>query len=385
MLCASSYPPDIRGGGEISTALIAKGLAALDVDLRVLTFTSEATRTEVIDGVVVERLRCPNIYWSMDSATQSTPRKLMWHAAQAIRFRPPRSIRQAIESFNPSLVHTSTIEDFGPGTWRWAASRGYLSVHTLRSYNLIHHYGTLYNPHNDGQRCADILSHPKKHYSQSLNGVIGISEYILNRHLQEGYFRDAKHAVVPNPSDEPIMDLPNRSQGAVKLGILGRVVPEKGVAQFISALIASEPKRPWTLEIAGTGPQTYLDYVRNLSAGYPIQLVGWKNSREFLSSLDLLVVPSRWQEPFGRIVVEAFSIGVPVLCLKRGGLPELVRQGQNGWFSDEWTGEIIRHSIEQCRHVDRRAITGDAKRYTVEEIANQHLAFYESLFPLSRR
>jgi glycosyltransferase involved in cell wall biosynthesis len=379
MLCASSYPPDIRGGGEISTELIAKGLAKLGVDLRLLTFTRGASRVEVIDDVRVQRLRCPNIYWSNDSAGQPAFKKAIWHSVQAIRFWPPKCIRQAIESFEPNVLHTSTIEDFGAGTWRWAASLGYRTVHTLRSYNLIHHQATLYEPSTDSERGADVLSYPKKFYSHSLDGVIGISQYILNRHVQAGFFRRAKNAVIPNPCGEPILERTSFKQGAVKLGILGRIAPEKGIHQFISALIATNIGMPWKLEIAGTGPKDYTDHLQELSQGHPILFVGWKDSRTFLSSIDLLVVPSRWQEPFGRIVVEAFSVGLPVLCLKRGGLPELVQQDRNGWVANDWSSEIITRAIKQCRTVDRNAITEDAKRYTIDLVATQHLEFYKSL------
>lgn len=54
-------------------------------------------------------------------------------------------------------------------------------------------------------------------------------------------------------------------------------------------------------------------------------LKGWqKNPKDFILSADLVLVPSKWEEPFGRIAVEALRYGRMVLVSDRGGLPETV-------------------------------------------------------------
>ena len=50
----------------------------------------------------------------------------------------------------------------------------------------------------------------------------------------------------------------------------------------------------------------------------------------FYDALDLLIQPSRWEEPFGLTAVEAMSRGIPVLAAKCGGLGEIVRDKVNG-------------------------------------------------------
>ena len=51
---------------------------------------------------------------------------------------------------------------------------------------------------------------------------------------------------------------------------------------------------------------------------------------EFLPTLDVLVVPSLWEEPLGWVVLEALSHGTPVIVTPHGGMPEVVRDGIDG-------------------------------------------------------
>ncbi|MDB5076021.1 MAG: hypothetical protein JWO42_2200 [Chloroflexi bacterium] len=52
---------------------------------------------------------------------------------------------------------------------------------------------------------------------------------------------------------------------------------------------------------------------------------------ELYSAADLLVVPS-WEEPFGRVVIEAMAASCPVLATNAGGIPEIVTHGVDGWL-----------------------------------------------------
>ena len=81
------------------------------------------------------------------------------------------------------------------------------------------------------------------------------------------------------------------------------------------------------LEIAGSLPST-----RFLIAGEPVpeavppnvRCMGRVDPRIFLSLTRILLVPSQWPEPFGRVAVEALANGIPVIASRSGGLPEAV-------------------------------------------------------------
>jgi len=43
-----------------------------------------------------------------------------------------------------------------------------------------------------------------------------------------------------------------------------------------------------------------------------------------MANVDLTVVPSRWAEPFGRVIIESYQQGTPVIATSVGGIPELI-------------------------------------------------------------
>ena len=377
LMCATQYPPGIWGGAEISTALIARGLVDRGVDLRVLTFTDDAYSQEHYEGVEVIRIPCPNIYWSVNREKAGPAKKVIWHCDQALRWRPPTAIRQEILAIGPDLIHSSTILDFGASLWRWAAEQKVKTIHTIRDHSQMHRGSTMYDPVNDRQLNRDLLSWPKSHYSHYVDGIVGVSKSILHKHQAAGFFASAVPTVIGNPIDAEIAEIPATNVGPIKIGVLGRVSPEKGIMQFMESLSHVSDEIPWQLSIAGNGPDKYVQQLKANAEGLPVEFLAWTNSREFLKTLDLLVVPSRCEESFGRTVVEAYSIGLPVLCLGRGALPELVKEGITGWLCEDWTTQIIGNALCQCRHLDRTPIRHEAKQFTVKSIAQQYEQFYQ--------
>src|SRR5690606_681261 len=85
-----------------------------------------------------------------------------------------------------------------------------------------------------------------------------------------------------------------------------------------------------TLEIAGRGK---LDYEAQLNAMVDpakVRLVGYQDAEVFMRNIDVLVVPSLWDEPFGLVAVEACARHLPVIATDMGGLPEIIQDNLNG-------------------------------------------------------
>lgn len=72
---------------------------------------------------------------------------------------------------------------------------------------------------------------------------------------------------------------------------------------------------------------------------YKFKLVGGKKKQPYKKALKemekalVVVVPSRWPEPFGRVALEALMMGTPVVATKRGGLVEIVGDGTTGYLA----------------------------------------------------
>jgi len=169
-----------------------------------------------------------------------------------------------------------------------------------------------------------------------------------------------------------------------KIGVIGRVEPEKGQMEFVAAarIVAAEYGN-CSFVIAGaplfSGPE-YMNQVRRASRGLPIQFPGWQEDiGPTFSQLDLLVVPSTDFDSTPRVVIEAFAGGVPVLAFPAGGIPEILQDSRIGYLATRQTPEalaaricsVLSRGLRQMREVSDRALTEWQERYTLERFQDE--------------
>ncbi len=138
-----------------------------------------------------------------------------------------------------------------------------------------------------------------------------------------------------------------------RIGVIGRIAPQKGQLLFVrAARILLESSPACSFEICGaplfSDPDaTHYDrQVRQTANGMPVEFTGWTDDvPSVLSRLDLLVVPSIVTEATTRVILEAFSAGVPVLAFSAGGIPEVVSHGSTGFLVDRATPEALAEAI----------------------------------------
>lgn len=127
------------------------------------------------------------------------------------------------------------------------------------------------------------------------------------------------------------------------LGVLARLVPERGVRSVIDAMETVWKSHPTAhLVIAGEGPeQDHLKYLASETANpTQIRFQGRVTDKDrFFGALDLLVVPST-RAAFSMAALEAMARSVPVLLRHTGGLPEMIDEDVSGYLfdSDEQLG-----------------------------------------------
>jgi glycosyltransferase involved in cell wall biosynthesis len=173
---------------------------------------------------------------------------------------------------------------------------------------------------------------------------VGISRFMLDRHLAHGYFAGvARHEVIPNGYRPPAAPPPARPGGGpLRVGFIGQLTPVKGV-ELLLREACGLPQGGWELRVAGRGAPEYEERLRGLCPSPEVRFTGFTRAEEFYRELDVLVVPSLWHEPFGMVVIEAFAHGVPVVGSRRGAIPELVAEGRTGLlFDPDAPGELRR-------------------------------------------
>lgn len=396
LIIAHAYPPYVGGGAEVSTSLLAEGLVRAGHQVSVLTCSEEA-QEQVRNGVFIRRIVSPNIYWSF-TAKPSGLEKLAWTLRDNKNGKALQAISQGIKEFQPDIMVTSTLENFGADAWVAAHRSGVPMVHILRNYNIMCANMAMYK---NGKNCAracvlcNCLSIGKRRASQYVNGVIGLSSHILNAHLNNGYFKNASRAVVPNFIPEDVVALgsermPPVVRSPIVFGYLGTLAEHKGIGHLVAAFKAFGKSHPVKLLVAGSGDAEYVARLKEDLAENDAEFLGWMKQDDFFKMIDCLVIPSLWHEPFGRVVLEAFASGVPVIGSVRGGIPEVIRSGYNGFLFEPddvgSLGSILRRICGNPSELQALAQNAICTVSTFSEalVLPQYIEFFEKVSKESR-
>jgi glycosyltransferase involved in cell wall biosynthesis len=165
--------------------------------------------------------------------------------------------------------------------------------------------------------------------------------------------------------------------GGEGLLFLGRIEKEKGAD--IAIRVARELARPLVL----AGPIVQQDYYDDMIAPFldeTVRYIGVVDHREknkLLGNAGCVLMPSRWDEPFGMVAVEAMACGTPVVVSQQGALPEIVDPGVSGFIAadDEMTGKVV-----QALKLDRAAVhRAAAAKFDVSVVAQKYYELYKSM------
>jgi glycosyltransferase involved in cell wall biosynthesis len=165
----------------------------------------------------------------------------------------------------------------------------------------------------------------------ALAGVVTVSGYLRGR-LLEGVAAPARAvAVLPNCLD--LGAVPAAAKEDLIL-FAGRVVADKGADSFVAACGLALPGLPgWRAAMIGAdrfgadSPETaWIASLRPKAAASGVVMEGYRPHAEVLAAMAraaIVVVPSRWEEPFGLTALEAMACGAALVASDRGGLREV--------------------------------------------------------------
>ncbi len=158
----------------------------------------------------------------------------------------------------------------------------------------------------------------------------------------------------------------SRSGGPWRIGLIGRIAAMKGQTDFLRAAAVISRELPNAkFVICGAPmftPRWYVEEVGRLAQGLPVEFPGWREDvGAVLADLDLVVAPSTAAEATTRVILEAFSAGVPVVAYAAGGIPEIVRDGDNGFLVPECEPGALARKILEVIRMDLRGVAQRAR------------------------
>ncbi len=362
LFLSAYYPPNVRGGAEISTRLLAEGLVHQGHNVVVIT-EGETRKTVDVDGVEVNMM------------------PLGLTAKPLFEKKESKRIAGAIGgAFNVDAFDAIHAHDF-----RSAMALSELgcknAMVTARDYAQV--CGTTNNVIYSGDRCscslgdllktqrireASLARKPFRLWQYKYNFLyrkkafskIKTQVFISNAQKKEiedqQDLSDISKYVVYNPVSRDYLNLPCKKGKRGQVLYVGTVEDYKGVGLLISAWTEVLEKCPEaSLKIVGEGAQKsdYVSLVNKTGLDKNVNFVGRIPHRKLISFYDeaeTVVAPHLWIEPFGRTVAEAMARGKVVVAADRGGPSEMIQDGVSGWLFKRGVASDLSEKI--CRVVE---------------------------------
>lgn len=329
------------GGERFSVRAEARGLTSIGIDVELFEFDNEQFALSAVKSV--------------------------------LKVLDPRETRSQIEVLiranNPDLVHVQNLfPGLGAGAIQALRSAQIPWVRTMRNYRRRCIAGTCYRDNHDCYRCSDAAhALPGVAYgcyrgsrTQSLGAVTYAK---LERRAEEQWpprafilLSDAMRPILdlnggnpevvvkPNPVDCGIDTVVPQEEREFDGTFVGRLAPEKS-PNMILEVAKLLPNRRFAL--IGNGPQA--SQIRDAASRVEnVEYMGAIPHDAVMSVMGrsrAVLVPSNWQEPFGRTAAEALAVGTPSLVSRRGGLAEIVRPLDEALVVDSntpsaWSGAL---------------------------------------------
>ena len=393
LVISSLYYPDIGGGAEYSTKILCEGLKK-KYDIKVLS-SSINEKIEIIDGVEIIRKKFGNRSSYVQIYNKNSKNKTFRIKERLkrlyIRFKDQlfpslyKEYYNFFKNLDIDIVHTSNNMTFLNLTscWKAARNQNISVIHTLRdpallSYNfeleklnllekILNFFWRMFSKINI--RNVDVIHSP--------------SEYMIDLHKRYK-FRLNKESIIPNTVDCKVIkpNFLNKENIIIYVGILE---PKKGVLTLIEAFKKIN-NSTYKLLLIGNG-----SLEKKISREYKelnIEITGWLNKEDVYKKIEkskVLILPSEWDEAFGRVLVEGIYNGTLVIGSNRGGIPEVLNHEEKYIF-EAGNIESLKNKQMQILNYDEKEYKFELekmqkimKKYSIENHIKRFIDLYESI------
>lgn len=179
-------------------------------------------------------------------------------------------------------------------------------------------------------------------------------------------------------------DVPLSLEPEDHLIFVGRLTKEKGVAEAIEVA----QKLSMELIIMGVPAKgSYWDSKIKPNLGDSIRYGGILGHTELYKAYGrakVTLVPIQWEEPFGLVIIESMACGTPVIAFRRGSVPEIVRDGVNGFIVD--TVDEMVEAVKKIDTIDRAACRAYVEQhFSIEKMVDSYERVFHEIVEKHRR
>lgn len=340
LITSSLYPtplaPKVVGGAETFVRRLAETLVGQNDSVEVIRAASTPNQQmETCNGIDVHSAAVHNIYFPF-AKQHSAPVRGIWHAIEDWQ-QMSELVAARIKAFKPDILHSNNLSGLTTAVWRTAAELGIPVLHTLHDYYLTCPRCSRFS---DGHACeascmsCQILTFRRRGATRHLDAVVGVSQRILDIHTGLGLLTQTPlKIVIRNASTADVgSEETAMLDGTVTFGFIGRLTEEKGIYNLVRAIATIPPERI-RLVIAGHASESQRKQIKGLAPNARIEFLGFVQPKEFYEQVNVVVVPSVWEDPSPLVVADAQAACKPLLGTPFGGIQEAIKPGLTGWLT----------------------------------------------------
>ena len=386
------YFPNMIGGAEHSVKLLAENLKKCGYDIAIYCVDSiEPLEKKIINGIKVYRGRAGR--FDIDVRKGNKKSKILTITNKVVEMRNyaiKKDINYIFEDFKPDIIHTNNIYGVSPLIWKIAAKNGVKVIHTLRDYWLI-------SPDIDLPSKKDnIILKVYQKYFRDTNKYVDVvtapSKFTLNKFINQGYFKNSISKNIVNAIEidykgliEILEQRKEKIDKVVTFIFVGALTERKGIIDLLKVFTEYQNENV-RLIICGDGRlRDRVNEYGSIDSRITIKgkLTSVKLREEYLLA-DVLIIPSVWEEPFGRVVIEANQYGLHVIGSRMGGIAEILSTIQTGELYCSDNLKELKSLIDYFSHRENIKkyfdnIKDNIMEYSVTNHTNQFETVYKEL------
>lgn len=345
------YYPYIGGGAEIICQEQAEELSKRGYSVSVLsTGNTDGIIKDNINNIAVYRTKLKNVYWHYNQNKPNKYIRMLWHLKDIYNWQMKKAIRQIIQTVNPNVVICHNITGFSIAVWDVIKEFNIPIIQVLHDQYLQCPNS---NAFKNGKACikqcfsCHLMRLPHASASNKVDAVVGVSQYVLTRLTNLGYFKSSKQYVIHNARQFENIPLkqPWNGKESLRIGYIGTLSKVKGIEWLIRSFM--ELNINATLTIAGKGEsEEYENYLKKMaSTDSRISFSGYVKSIDHYQQIHLSIIPSLWPDTFPTVAFESCAYHTPVIATNIGGIPEIIKNNINGILCNPKNTESIKQAI----------------------------------------
>jgi len=338
-LINSLYKPYKRGGAEVVFNTIVKELKKDGHDVFVITISAKKSKKNYVvkemDDLNVFRFYPQNIFSFVDINSQPYWKRVIWHILDSFNYHSYRQVKKILKKERPKLVLTHNIKGLGYLTLKAIKKLKIKNIHTLHDVQLVQPSGLIIKDCEKLNLLAKNYLKISRWLIGSPDVVVSPSKWLLDFYRQYDFFAKSKKVVLPNPLVLDTKDWhKNFDDNKINYLFLGQLEEHKGISFLLEVFSKFNKLDNAKLIIVGSGrlenalKEKYKDKEWVEFLGY---IPANKLSKLVFKQIHYTIVPSLCYENSPSVIYDSFKYATPVIASEIGGVPELVKEGVNGY------------------------------------------------------